>query len=85
MKLLMTHTYPNPDNLETTKTDVFTKFGEEADLIDTALNVVEVTLKKYNPAALTQMEQQLHVDDHASAHYQIEGLKCYFNVQLRAS
>ena len=54
-------------------------------MIDTALNVVEVTLKKYNPAALTQMEQQLHVDDHASAHYQIEGLKCYFNVQLSAS
>lgn len=85
MKLLMTHTYPNPDNLETTKTDVFTKFGDEADLIDTALNVVEGTLKKYNPAALTHMEQQLHVEDHASAHYQIEGLKCYFNVQLSAS
>ena len=85
MKLLITHTYPNPDNLDTTKTDLFTKYGEEADLIDTALNVVEGTLKKYNPAALTHMEQQLHVDDHASAHYQIEDLKCYFNVRLSKS
>ena len=85
MKLLITHTYPNPDNLDTTKTDLFTKYGEEADLIDTALNVVEGTLKKYNPAALTHMEQQLHVDNHASAHYQIEDLKCYFNVRLSKS
>ena len=85
MKLLMTHTYPNPDNLEATKTDVFTKYGEEAELIDVALNVVEATLQKYNPTALANFEHQLHVDDHASASYQIEELKCYFNVQLSAS
>lgn len=84
MKLTITHTYPNPDNLDTTKTDIFTKYGEEADLIDTALKVVEGTLKKYNPAALTHMEQQLHVDDYASANYEIEGLKCSFKVQLSA-
>lgn len=85
MKLTITHTYPNPDNLDTTKTDLFTKYGEEAELIDTALKVVEGTLKKYNPTALTQLEQQLHVDDYASANYEIEGLKCYFKVQLSKS
>lgn len=85
MKLTITHTYPNPDNLDTTKTDLFTKYGDEADLIDTALKVVEGTLKKYNPSALAHLENQLHVEDHARAHYQIEDLKCYFNVQLSES